>query len=115
MDLIQYVQEYSADAVIEDIRSDRDPVMSYGAQYTIFLEYCGTRSNKAVRILLHTSVYDVINDVHKFSDIGLVFVLYKTYDQVLQLVKLLMDSFKPHIRYASCVTVGISMAGTGDS
>merc|ERR1712226_1706660 len=32
-----------------------------------------------------------------------------------QLVKLLLESFNPHVRYASCIAVGISMAGTGDA
>ena len=113
--LIQYGQEESADAVIEEMRSDRDPVMRYGAQYAIALAYCGTGSNKAVRILLHTAVSDVSDDVRMAAVIGLAFVLYKTPDRVPQLVKLLLESFNPHVRYASCVAVGIAMAGTGDS
>merc|ERR1712176_713489 len=46
--------------------------------------------------------------------IGLAFILYKTPERVPQLVKLLMESFNPHVRYASCMAVGIAMAGTGD-
>jgi 26S proteasome regulatory subunit N2 len=46
--------------------------------------------------------------------IGLAFVLYKTPDRVPQLVKLLLESFNPHVRYASCMAVGIAMAGSGD-
>jgi len=41
-------------------------------------------------------------------------VLYKTPERVPQLVKLLTESFNPHVRYASCMAVGIAMAGTGD-
>lgn len=112
--LVQYGQEENADAVIEEMRSDRDPILRYGAQYSIALAYCGTGSNKAIRILLHTAVSDVSDDVRMAAVIGLAFVLYKTPDRVPQLVKLLLESFNPHVRYASCMAVGIAMAGSGD-
>jgi len=113
--LMQYGQEENADALIEEMRSDRDPVLRYGAQYALALAYYGTGSNKAIRILLHTAVSDVSDDVRMASVIGLAFVLFKTPERVPQLVKLLLESFNPHVRYASCIAVGIAMAGTGDS
>jgi 26S proteasome regulatory subunit N2 len=113
--LMQYQQEENADAVIEDMRTDRDPVLRYGAMYALSLAYCGTGSNKAIRILLHMAVSDVSDDVRMAAVIGLAFVLYKTPERVPQLVKLLMESFNPHVRYASCMAVGIAMAGTGDA
>lgn len=112
--LMNYGQEENADAAIEEMRSDRDPILRYGAQYSIALAYCGTGSNKAIRILLHTAVSDVSDDVRMAAVIGLAFVLYKTPERVPQLVKLLLESFNPHVRYASCMAVGIAMAGTGD-
>jgi len=72
-------------------------------------------SNKAIRILLHTAVSDVSDDVRMAAVIGLAFVLYKTPERVPQLVKLLLESFNPHVRYSSCMAVGIAMAGSGDS
>jgi len=113
--LIQFGQEDNADTVIEEMRSDRDPILRYGAQYALALAYCGTGSNKAIRILLHTAVSDVSDDVRMAAVIGLAFILYKTPNRVPQLVKLLLESFNPHVRYASCMAVGIAMAGTGDS
>lgn len=113
--LMQYGQEENADAAIEEMSSDRDPIMRYGAQYAIALAYCGTGSNKAVRLLLHTAVSDVSDDVRMAAVISLAFVLYKTPERVPQLVRLLLESFNPHVRYASCMAVGIAMAGTGDS
>jgi len=113
--LMNFGQEENADALIEELRSDRDPVLRYGAQYALALAYCGTGSNKAIRILLHTAVSDVSDDVRMASVIGLAFVLYKTPERVPLLVKLLLESFNPHVRYASCIAVGIAMAGTGDS
>jgi 26S proteasome regulatory subunit N2 len=113
--LMNYGQEEQADAAIEEMRSDRDPVMRYGAQYALSLAYCGTGSNRAIRILLHTAVSDVSDDVRMAAVIGLAFVLCKTPERVPQLVKLLLESFNPHVRYASCMAVGLAMAGTGDA
>lgn len=112
--LMNFGQEENADAMIEEMRSDRDPIMRYGAQYATALAYCGTGSNKAIRILLHTAVSDVSDDVRMAAVIGLAFVLFKTPERVPQLVKLLLESFNPHVRYASCMAVGIAMAGSGD-
>jgi 26S proteasome regulatory subunit N2 len=113
--LINYGQEENADTVIDELRSDRDPILRYGAQYALSLAYCGTGSNKAIRLLLHTAVSDVSDDVRMAAVIGLAFVLYKTPERVPQLVKLLLESFNPHVRYASCMAVGIAMSGTGDA
>ena len=49
------------------------------------------------------------------SVIGLALGLHKTPHRVPELVRLLLESFNPHVRYASCMAVGIAMAGTGDS
>eukprot|EP00977_Amphora_coffeiformis_P017717 scaffold5873_cov172-Amphora_coffeaeformis.AAC.14 len=113
--LMCYGQEEQADTTIEEMRADRDPIMRYGAQYAIALAYCGTGSQKAVRILLHTAVSDVSDDVRMAAVLGLAFVLYKTPERVPELVKLLLESFNPHVRYASCMAVGIAMAGSGDA
>ena len=115
MALINFGQEENADTMIEEMRSDRDPVMRYGAQYALALAYCGTGSNKAIRILLHTAVSDVSDDVRMAAVLGLAFVLFKTPHRVPDLVKLLLESFNPNVRYASCMAVGIAMAGTGDA
>lgn len=113
--LVNYGQEENADATIEEMRGDRDPIIRYGAMYGLALAYCGTGSNKAIRILLHTAVSDVSDDVRMAAVIGLAFVLHKTPERVPELVRLLLESFNPHVRYASCMAVGIAMAGTGDS
>lgn len=113
--LMCYGLEENADVWIEELRVDRDPILRYGAQYALALAYVGTGSSKAVRILLHTAVSDVSDDVRMAAVIGLAFVLYKTPERVPQLVQLLLESFNPHVRYASCMAVGIAMAGTGDA
>jgi 26S proteasome regulatory subunit N2 len=113
--LVNFGQEDNADATIEEMRSDRDPIIRYGAMYGLALAYCGTGSNKAIRILLHTAVSDVSDDVRMASVIGLALVLHNTPKRVPELVRLLLESFNPHVRYASCMAVGIAMAGSGDA
>jgi len=113
--LINFGQEENADPVIDEMRADRDPIIRYGAQYALALAYCGTGSNKAVRILLHTAVSDVSDDVRMAAVLALAFILYKTPERVPQLVKLLLESFNPHVRYASCMAVGIAMSGTSNA
>mmetsp|Transcript_21670 Transcript_21670/g.45520 ORF Transcript_21670/g.45520 Transcript_21670/m.45520 type:complete len:1137 (-) Transcript_21670:41-3451(-) len=113
--LVNFGQEENADATIEEMKGDRDPIIRYGAMYGLALAYCGTGSNKAIRILLHTAVSDVNDDVRMAAVIGLALVLHKTPERVPELVRLLLESFNPHVRYASCMAVGIAMAGSGDA
>ncbi|KAL7470263.1 hypothetical protein ACHAXS_010497, partial [Conticribra weissflogii] len=113
--LVNFGQEENADATIEEMKADRDPIIRYGAMYGLALAYCGTGSNKAIRILLHTAVSDVNDDVRMAAVIGLALVLHKTPERVPELVRLLLESFNPHVRYASCMAVGIAMAGSGDA
>ena len=57
--LVNYGQEEHADTTLEEMRGDRDPIIRYRAMYGLALAYCGTGSNKSIRILLHTAVNDV--------------------------------------------------------
>merc|ERR1719444_469326 len=113
--LMNYQEEENADAMIQELKSSRDPILRYGAMYTIAMAYVGTGNNKAVKQLLHSAVSDVNNDVRMASVISLAFVLYKTPERVPQLVELLLDSFNTHVRYAACMAVGIAMAGSADA
>ena len=112
--LIQVGRAEDSDPEVDAMRADRDPVVRYGAQYALALAYVGTSSKKAVRALLHAAVSDVDDDVRAAAVLGLAFVLCRTPWRVPELVGLLMEGFHPHVRYASCVAVGMAMAGTGD-
>ena len=85
--LMYYGQEEQADGQIASLSKDRDPILRYGAMYTIALAYCGTGSNKAIRQLLHVAVSDVSNDVRMASIIGIAFVMFKTPERVPNLVR----------------------------
>ncbi|KAG0366491.1 armadillo-type protein [Gamsiella multidivaricata] len=111
--LVMYGKEDAADALIERLSADKDPIMRYGGMYTIAMAYCGTGNNKAIRRLLHVAVSDVNDDVRRAAVTALGFILFRSYKQVPRIVQLLAESYNPHVRYGACLALGISCAGTG--
>ncbi|CAB1113322.1 unnamed protein product [Ectocarpus sp. CCAP 1310/34] len=111
--LTLYSQEEAAEGMIEQLSRDRDPILRYGAMYAIGMAYCGTSNNNAIRRLLHVAVSDVSDDVRLAAVTCLGFVLFRTPEQVPRLVSLLAESFNAHMRFGSCLAIGISCAGTG--
>jgi len=110
--LVMCGREEEADTLIEQLTLDKDPILRYGAMYTIALAYCGTANNAAIRRLLHVAVSDVSNDVRRAAVIALGFLLFKQPEQCPKLVSLLAESYNPHVRYGATLAVGISCAGT---
>ncbi|EQC29693.1 hypothetical protein SDRG_12693 [Saprolegnia diclina VS20] len=110
--LMLYGREEHAEAVIEQLTRDKDPIVRYGGVYTIAMAYVGTANNQAVKRLLHIAVSDVSDDVRRAAVTCLGFVLFRTPAQVPKLVSLLAESFNPHVRYGACIAVGIACAGT---
>lgn len=111
--MIMYGLEEKADAMIETLNTDKDPILRYGGQFTIGLAYCGTANNKAIRQLLHIAVSDVSDDVRRAAVISLGFVLFRQPEQVPRLVSLLAESYNPNVRYGAAIALGIACAGTG--
>lgn len=113
--LIMYGREEQADVLIEQLCSDKDPILRYGGIYTIAMAYAGTGLNKAIRRLLHVAVSDVSDDVRRASVIAIGFVLFRNSSQVPKVVELLSESYNPHVRYGASLALGISCAGTGST
>jgi len=111
--LIMYGREESADTLIEQLLRDKDPILRYGAMYTIALAYVATSNNNAIRRLLHVAVSDVHNDVRRAAVTALGFVLCNSPSQVPRIVSLLAESYNSHVRYGACLAVGIACAGSG--
>ncbi|CAI5744626.1 unnamed protein product [Peronospora destructor] len=110
--LMMYEHEEQADALIEQLTRDKDPLIRYGGMYTVAMAYAGTANNSAIRRLLHVAVSDVSDDVRRAAVTCLGFILFRTPVQVPKLVSLLAESFNPHVRYGACVAVGIACAGS---
>lgn len=110
--MMVYGKEEEADAIIEQMARDRDPIVRYGAMYAVAMAYCGTGDNGSIRRLLHVAVSDVSDDVRRAAVTCLGFLLFRRHEEVPSLVSLLAESFNPHVRYGACMAVGISCAGT---
>ena len=73
----------------------------------------GTNENKVIRRLLHIAVSDVSDDVRRAATAALGFVLCRVPEQMPGVVALLCESFNPHVRYGTCLALGIACAATG--
>jgi 26S proteasome regulatory subunit N2 len=111
--MIMYEREEEADALIEQLCGDKDPILRYGGMYTVSMAYAGTGDNKAIKRLLHVAVSDVNDDVRRAAVTGLGFVLFKNPASVPKIVQLLSESYNPYVRYGSTLALGIACAGTG--
>eukprot|EP00929_Paragymnodinium_shiwhaense_P095737 TRINITY_DN5700_c0_g1_i1.p1 TRINITY_DN5700_c0_g1~~TRINITY_DN5700_c0_g1_i1.p1 ORF type:complete len:1089 (+),score=365.49 TRINITY_DN5700_c0_g1_i1:107-3373(+) len=112
--LIMFRQEEQADSLIQQMLLDKDPILRYGACFCIALAYVGTSQNTAIRKLLHISVSDVSDDVRRAAVMALGFVMCNVPDQIPGVVKLLSESYNPHVRYAAAMALGIACAGTAN-
>jgi len=111
--LISYGREEAADALVDQMSSDQDPILRYGAMYVLGLAYRATGNNAAVQRLLHFAVSDVSDDVRRAAVLCLGFVLMNVPEQCPKIVSLLAESFNPHVRYGAAMAVGLACAGSG--
>lgn len=113
MALVCYGREDEADQIIKMMNEDSEPILRYGAMYAVALAYCGTADNKAIRLLLHSAVSDVSDDVRRAAVIGLGFVLFRHPRLLPRIVALLAESCHAHVRFGAAVAIGIACMGTG--
>lgn len=106
--MLLYRRETDADEMIAKLCKSNDPVFRYGGMFAYAMAYCGTGSCKAIKELLYASVSDVSDDVRRASVIALGFVLCNTPEEVPRVLKLLVASYNPHVRYGAALALGIS-------
>merc|ERR1719326_658341 len=111
--LIMFRREEEAETLIQQMLLDKDAILRYGGCWCIALAYVGTSQSAAIRKLLHISVSDVSDDVRRAAVIALGFVMCNVPDQLPGVVKLLAESYNPHVRYGAAMALGIACAGTG--
>ena len=111
--LIALGKEEGADALIEQMMHDQDPIVRYGGMHAVGLAYRGTANNGAIQKLLLHAVSDVSDDVRRAAVMCLGYVMYDQPEQCPKLVTLLAESYNPQVRYGSAMAVGIACAGTG--
>ena len=54
--LTMYSRLEEADALIESLCLDKDPILRWSGMFTLAMAYCGSGSNQAIRKLLHVAV-----------------------------------------------------------
>ena len=69
------------------------------------MAYRGTANNAAIQKLLHFAVGDVSDDVRRAAVLNLGFVLMNVPEQCPRIVRLLSESYNPHVRYGACVAM----------
>jgi len=111
--MVCYGRENEADKIIESLSRESDAILRYSAMFCTALAYAATADNKAIRLLLHTAVSDVDNDVRRAAVISLGFVLMRHPRQVPRTIALLAESCHAHVRYGATMALGIACAGTG--
>eukprot|EP00930_Biecheleria_cincta_P082751 TRINITY_DN72412_c0_g1_i1.p1 TRINITY_DN72412_c0_g1~~TRINITY_DN72412_c0_g1_i1.p1 ORF type:complete len:1069 (-),score=286.13 TRINITY_DN72412_c0_g1_i1:429-3635(-) len=112
--MMMFRKEEEAESLISQMLLDKDAILRYGGCFAIALAYVGTSQNAAIRKLLHISVSDVSDDVRRAAVIGLGFVMCNVPEQLPGVVKLLSESYNPHVRYAAAMALGIACAGTAN-
>mmetsp|Transcript_132096 Transcript_132096/g.358717 ORF Transcript_132096/g.358717 Transcript_132096/m.358717 type:complete len:511 (-) Transcript_132096:132-1664(-) len=110
--MIMFRREEEAETLIQQMVLDKDAILRYGACFCIGLAYVGTSQNGAIRRLLHISVSDVSDDVRRAAVIALGFVMCNAPEQLPGVVKLLSESYNPHVRYGAAMALGIACAGS---
>uniref|UniRef100_A0A668AUT7 26S proteasome non-ATPase regulatory subunit 1 n=1 Tax=Myripristis murdjan TaxID=586833 RepID=A0A668AUT7_9TELE len=95
--MVMYGRMEEADALIESLCRDKDPILRRSGMYTVGMAYCGSGNNKAIRRLLHVAVSDVNDDVRRAAVESI--VLY-----TLSLVKLLYSSQGPFSTFLTCLS-----------
>ncbi|GBG24717.1 26S proteasome non-ATPase regulatory subunit 1 [Hondaea fermentalgiana] len=112
--MVMYGQEEAADALIEQLCRDKDPILRYGGMYTVGLAYAGTANNAAIRRLLHVAVSDVADDVRRAAVTSLGFVMLNVPERIPELIALLSESYNPHVRYGACMALAIGCSHMDD-
>lgn len=112
--MVMYGRMEEADALIESLCRDKDPILRRSGMYTVAMAYCGSGNNKAIRRLLHVAVSDVNDDVRRAAVESIGFIMFRTPEQCPSVVSLLSESYNPHVRCGAAMALGICCAGTGN-
>jgi 26S proteasome regulatory subunit N2 len=118
LSLIVYGSAEAADALIEQLTREKDPILRYGAMYCIGMAYAGTANSSALKKLIKFSVSDVNDDVRRAALINIGFLNIRNPEILLEnlkVINLLSESYNPHVRYGAAMALGISCAGSANS
>eukprot|EP00835_Amoeboradix_gromovi_P000450 NODE_16_length_41655_cov_0.272813.p1 type:complete len:790 gc:universal NODE_16_length_41655_cov_0.272813:17171-19540(+) len=102
LSLLMYNQGNNADAVINELLNNKDPLLRYAGCLSLSTAYVNSNNLKAIKLLLHVAVSDVNDNVRRASCVALGFISNDP-----NVITLLINSWNPHVRHGSCIALGI--------
>eukprot|EP00796_Vickermania_ingenoplastis_P008253 gene8253-5773_t len=111
--MIQLGREKEAMSLASELLESSDPWIRLGGCFVLGLAYSGTQSNEAIERLLQAAVKDTFDDVRRNAVIMIGFVCSMNPELCLDMVRVLTESYNPHVRYGVVMALAVSAAGTG--
>lgn len=115
MALINLGREDEALPLAEELLDSGDPWVRLGGCFVLGLAYAGTESAKTIEKLLNITVKDMSDDVRRTAATMIGFLTFKDPNLCLDLIRVLVDSYNPHVRYGVAMALAVSAAGTGNA
>ncbi|KPA85288.1 putative proteasome regulatory non-ATP-ase subunit 2 [Leptomonas pyrrhocoris] len=115
MALINLGREDEALPLAEELLASGDPWVRLGGCFVLGLAYAGTESTKTIEMLLNITVKDMSDDVRRTAATMIGFLTFKDPNLCLDLIRVLVDSYNPHVRYGVAMALAVSAAGTGNA
>ncbi|EKG06285.1 proteasome regulatory non-ATPase subunit 2, putative [Trypanosoma cruzi] len=115
MALMMLGREDECWAVANELLDDSDPWVRLGGCFMLGLGYAGAENTKVLERLLSVAVKDTSDDVRRNATTMIGFLTIKDPALCLELTRVLVDSYNPHIRYGVGMALAVAAAGTGDS
>lgn len=107
-------QEDNCLPLVAELLEHADPWVRIGGCFTLGLAYAGTSNAKAMEKLLEVAVRDVSDDVRRNAVTMIGFLTFKEPSLCYAVVRVLVDSYNPHIRYGVAMALAIAASGTND-
>lgn len=115
MALINLGREDEALPLAEELLESGDPWVRLGGCFVLGLAYAGTENAKTIEKLLSVTVKDMSDDVRRTAVTMVGFLTFKDPNLCLDLIRVLVDSYSPHVRYGVAMALAVSAAGTGNA
>ncbi|KAG5500502.1 hypothetical protein JKF63_03596 [Porcisia hertigi] len=115
MAFINLGREDEALLLAEELLESSDSWVRLGGCFVLGLAYAGTENAKTIEKLLNIAVKDMSDDVRRTAVTMIGFLTFKDPNLCLDLIRALVDSYNPHVRYGIAMALAVSAAGTGNA
>ncbi|ORC87105.1 putative proteasome regulatory non-ATPase subunit 2 [Trypanosoma theileri] len=115
MALMMLGREDECWTLANELLDNSDPWVRLGGCFMLGLGYAGAENSKVIERLLSVTVKDTSDDVRRNAATMIGFLTIKDPVLCLELVRVLVDSYNPHIRYGVGMALAVSAAGTGNA